>query len=491
LFVSTGGGGCSCSVPGPREPSGSDPRVLVFGLAFACMAVLRVRRRRRRAGAASSSSTGRSRLYVLGLLTLACVTMLGGCKVSPLCIDAKCTDGGQAIKRQDSGSAGNGAAGEGPAPIEDSGTDSGEPDADVDAGPMNKPDGALPMCMPTGPETCNGKDDDCDFRADEDVTAPANNCLQRGVCAGTSPACVSGKFTCRYENDWEADETLCDGKDNDCDGRVDEAFPALGTSCELGIGACKVTGTRMCNAAGTGLICSVTEAKMPGEEVCNGIDDDCDGMIDEPKSNPGTNESYVHDDFVQIDTSSWIYKYEASRADATDAKAGILAGRSCSRAGVLPWTDLTFAQAKAACEAAGLSICNVNDWRSACKGPNDNCTWSYTSSGSCPSSYPTSNACNGHDVNAAPGSPDTDALKPTGSLTNCYTDFGSAGRVFDLSGNAKEWTSDTMSPTQNPLRGGSYNNAPMGLQCDFDFSVGGPDLHLPNVGFRCCTSVAP
>jgi Sulfatase-modifying factor enzyme 1/Putative metal-binding motif len=488
LFVTTGGGGCACSVPGPRERSGSDPRLLTFGLGFACLAALRLRRRRRKT--ASSASSTRRRRYVLALFTLACLLMLGGCKVSPLCLDAKCTDGGQPIKRNDSGSAGNGAAGEGAGPAEDSGTDSGESDADVDAG-MNKADGALPMCKPTGPETCNGKDDDCDFRADEDVTAPANNCLQRGVCAGTAPTCVSGKFTCRYENDWEADETLCDGKDNDCDGRVDEAFPALGMSCELGIGACKVTGTRTCNAAGTGLICSLTEQKTAGEEVCNGIDDDCDGMIDEPKTDPGMNESYVHDDFVQIGGSLWVYTYEASRADATDTKAGILSGRSCSRAGVLPWTDLTFDEAKSACEAAGFSICNVNDWRSACRGPNDDCTWSYTSSGSCPSSYPASNACNGHDVNAAAGSPDTDALKPTGSLTNCYTDFGSAGRVFDLSGNAKEWTSDTMSPNQNPLRGGSYNNAPMGLQCDFDFSVGGPDLHLPNVGFRCCTSVAP
>jgi hypothetical protein len=60
--------------------------------------------------------------------------------------------------------------------------------------------------------------------------------------------------------------------------------------------------------------------------------------------------------------------------------------------------------------------------------------------------------------------------------------------VFDLSGNAKELTTDSNSPASNPLSGGSYNNAPMGLQCDFDFSVGGPDLHLPNVGFRCCTT---
>lgn len=499
LFATGGGGGWSCSVPGPRAPSRPDARLLTFGLGVACLAALRVRRRRKRAqaaagsGAIASASNTRAALALGLLVTLACFVALSGCKVSPLCLDAKCTDDGQPIMRTDSGSGGTGAAGsDGPGPIDDGGTDAGETDAAVDADTMNKPDGALPMCTPTGPETCNGKDDDCDFRADEDVTAPANNCLQRGVCAGTAPTCTNGKFSCRYENDFESDETKCDGKDNDCDGRVDESFPALGMACELGIGACKVTGMRVCNAAGTSLVCSVSEPKTAGDEVCNGIDDDCDGMIDEPKTEPGMNPSYVRDDLVQIDTNRWVYKYEASRADATDTKAGILTTRSCSRAGVLPWTDLTFAQAKTACEAAGYSICGVDDWSSACKGPSDDCSWSYTSSGNC-QNYPSNgmNACNGQDVSAQPGSPDTGTLKPTGSLMNCYTDFGSAGRVFDLSGNAKEWTSSAMSPTQNPLRGGSYNNAPAGLECDFDFSVGGPDLHLPNVGFRCCTSVAP
>jgi hypothetical protein len=500
LFATGGGGGCSCSVPGPQQPAGADPRLSLLGLGFGCLIALRLRRRRRHrkpaAGSGGSSSRSASstlsRLSVLGIIAIACLPLAAACKVSPLCLDAKCgpgTGGGGSTSKPDANVPDTGI---GPNPIEDSGTDSGDLDGDVEAGP-SKPDGSLPMCTPTGPETCNGKDDDCDFRADEGVSAPANNCLQRGVCAGTAPVCAGGKFVCRYSStDFEAEETRCDGKDNDCDGNIDESFPALGMSCEVGIGACKVAGTRVCNAAGTSLVCSVESPKEPGEEVCNGIDDDCDGTIDEPKTAPGSNESYVHDDLVQVKSNLWVYKYEASRADATNASAGILSGRSCSRGTVLPWTDLTFNQAKSACEAAGLSLCSVNDWKSACKGPNDNCTWSYTSGGNCPASYPTNGtACNGHDVNAAPGSADTDVLKATGSKSNCFTDFGSAGQVFDLSGNAREWTSDTMSPTQNPLRGGSYSNAPMGLQCDFDFSVGGPDLHLPNVGFRCCTSVAP
>jgi hypothetical protein len=504
LFATGGGGGCSCSVPGPTGPSGADPRLSMLGVGFGVMIALRLRRRRRRArtreglaadggraGPASSSST-RRRLRVLGFFALACMSLLAACKVSPLCLDAKCGTAGGASTSRDSSVPDTGIP---PSPIDEAGLDAG-PDGDVDAetdgGPPTNPDGSLPMCTPTGPEVCNGKDDDCDFRADEDTTAPANSCMLNGVCAGTLPICISGKFVCRYDTDWEMEETRCDGKDNDCDGKIDESFAALGMSCEVGVGACKVTGMRVCNAAGTNLVCEIAGAKDPGEEVCNGIDDDCDGSIDEPKGEPGMNASYVHDDFVQVGSSLWVYKYEASRADATDAKAGILTTRACSRSAVLPWTDLTFAQAKAACEASGLSVCSVTDWTTACKGQSTTCKWAYTSGSGC-NAYETdgSDGCNGHNVNAAPGSPDTDVLKTTGSMSECYADFGAAGQVFDLSGNAKEWTSDTTAQGDHKLRGGSYNNAPMGLQCDFDFSVGGTSLHLPNVGFRCCTSDAP
>jgi formylglycine-generating enzyme required for sulfatase activity len=96
------------------------------------------------------------------------------------------------------------------------------------------------------------------------------------------------------------------------------------------------------------------------------------------------------------------------------------------------------------------------------------------------------------------GQPDSDALLPTGSKPNCYTDFASfsgagtaTGRVFDLSGNAKEWAQGPDSPAKNPLRGGSYNNASMGLTCDFDFTLGSAELRLPNIGFRCCSTQAP
>ena len=82
-------------------------------------------------------------------------------------------------------------------------------------------------------------------------------------------------------------EEICDGKDNDCDGAVDEDFPQLNTACTDGnLGICAGTGTLECDIGGTGTVCSITTpGQVPRTETCNGLDDNCDGTVDE--GNPG------------------------------------------------------------------------------------------------------------------------------------------------------------------------------------------------------------
>ncbi len=72
---------------------------------------------------------------------------------------------------------------------------------------------------------------------------------------------------------------VCNNKDDDCDGQVDEDFPKKGDVCETGLGACKAKGNLVCKPNGFGTVCDATNGKSK-TELCNGIDDDCDGQVD-------------------------------------------------------------------------------------------------------------------------------------------------------------------------------------------------------------------
>ena len=81
---------------------------------------------------------------------------------------------------------------------------------------------------------------------------------------------------------------VCDGVDNNCDKQIDNGFTYLATAdgkrvgdeCIVGVGACERSGKYLCNKDGSSLICS-SRAGNPGPEICNDVDDDCDGQVDE------------------------------------------------------------------------------------------------------------------------------------------------------------------------------------------------------------------
>ena len=128
-------------------------------------------------------------------------------------------------------------------------------------------------------ELCNGLDDNCDGRSDEDFhvgTACANGI---GACtaSGTTICDGVGGATCNAVPSPPTAE-LCDGVDNDCDGLVDEDL-RLGTTCTLGVGGCMAQGRRVCGANGE-VVCDAVPS-APRDERCNSVDDDCDGAIDE------------------------------------------------------------------------------------------------------------------------------------------------------------------------------------------------------------------
>ncbi|MBI2580297.1 hypothetical protein HYV85_00635 [Candidatus Woesearchaeota archaeon] len=115
---------------------------------------------------------------------------------------------------------------------------------------------------------------------------PANYGKMCTACNGD--CCATSNYICNYAGTGamcpvtpKAPQTeKCNNADDDCDGKVDEDYSLKGTSCTVGSGNCKATSTYVCNSAQTGVECPVTP-KQPSTEVCNGVDDNCNGQVDE------------------------------------------------------------------------------------------------------------------------------------------------------------------------------------------------------------------
>ena len=135
---------------------------------------------------------------------------------------------------------------------------------------------------PPPPELCNRRDDDCDGAVDEDPAEVGARCevnLEGGQCVGRGRfICSRGELVCDVE-EVERPFEECNGRDDDCDGRVDEEPAAgVGLNCAVGVGRCRRGSRTICVDAE--LVCDANPGPARPEE-CNDLDDDCDGVADE------------------------------------------------------------------------------------------------------------------------------------------------------------------------------------------------------------------
>jgi uncharacterized protein YegL len=177
-------------------------------------------------------------------------------------------------------------------------------------------DGTIIACdgdiMPENYETCDTIDNDCDGMTDEGWDGDPleawyedeNVCSRKGICAEGHSVCIDGAYVCTVQ----PQEEVCDNVDNDCDGLKDEDlgsealcfddefWKVTNGQCRAGVVRC-IAGQMKCDGQ-----------VLPGPELCDEEDNDCNGVVDDTGDTLSTQYDIV---FVIDNSGSMCDKIDA------------------------------------------------------------------------------------------------------------------------------------------------------------------------------------
>ncbi len=146
--------------------------------------------------------------------------------------------------------------------------------------------GSWGRCSAPAPrvEDCDGEDNDCDGTADEDLIRTCNTDCMIGY-----QACFDGAWGNCEGQGTQMEICPANGEDDDCDGIVDEGCDCAGAGteaeCSTDIGVCR-RGIKTCDDQGRWGACLGTDGRAVTEpdefeEICDGLDNDCNSVIDD------------------------------------------------------------------------------------------------------------------------------------------------------------------------------------------------------------------
>ncbi len=222
------------------------------------------------------------------------------------------------------------------------------------------------QCVRTGNGACTCSS----LAAQNALITPCKSSNKSGSCPGKR-SCASGVLSA-CDAPVASTET-CNGKDDDCDGTTDQLPQPIPCSHQNSFGICSA----MASSCSEGI--AVCPAAVPAAEVCNGVDDNCDGKTDEGLCDDGIVCT------TDICNSDGTCKHLPGSGDPCD-DGDICTGKDLCVAGICTGTAGTGCDDGNPCTADTcdkISGCQHKNQDGPCGDDGNSCTLDQCASGTC------------------------------------------------------------------------------------------------------------